>query len=177
MKAQRSLRNTPEKIWKKIRKGRLNQCWNWSGNINTGGYGQVMFERRLSLVHRLVYLWTFPGCIDVEAPKNSSVKGFVLHKCDNRICCNPRHLFVGSKDDNMKDMAAKGRSNVFAPGEGPRCKLTASDVLEIREARSIGVSVKQLAKKFAVSGSAVYKCLSTANYGTFSRLKNAGNTS
>jgi hypothetical protein len=55
---------------------------------------------------------------------------FVLHSCDTPLCVNPEHLFLGTTDDNMKDMIAKGRSP--AGERSGRAKLTAAQVSDIR---------------------------------------------
>lgn len=71
-------------------------CWNWIACTNPKGYGQFTQLR----AHRVSYeLYVGP------IPEGLSV----LHKCDNRRCVNPDHLFVGTQDDNMKDMKRKGR--------------------------------------------------------------------
>jgi Autographiviridae endonuclease len=164
MKPQRTLRNTPEKIWSKIDVRGPDDCWNWKGRVNAHGYGQPMFQRRLSMAHRIVYFWTYPGEIEIEAPQSSLEKGFVLHKCDNRLCCNPRHLFVGTKDDNMKDMAAKSRGHRFARGKHPNCQLTAQDVERIREASLFGAFRKDLVSAYGVSTSIIKNVKSGKTY-------------
>lgn len=60
---------------------------------------------------------------------------FVLHKCDTRHCVRPDHLFLGTNDDNMKDMAKKGRADRTKKQKGEAAhmsKLTADQVREIR---------------------------------------------
>ena len=72
-------------------------CWEWQGNRDDrGGYGVV---GRKGKAHRMAYTITFgdPGTL------------LVLHRCDNKACCNPRHLFLGSMRANLLDAYAKGR--------------------------------------------------------------------
>jgi hypothetical protein len=71
---------------------------------------------------------------------------FVLHRCDNRACVNPAHLFLGTHDDNMADMVSKGRQ---ARGSvNGRAKLTEESVREILAVPTQG---RVLAKRFGVT--------------------------
>jgi hypothetical protein len=75
-------------------------CWEWQGGINqSNGYGRFYLDRLTPfLAHRLSW-----------ALYRGPLKLCVLHKCDNRKCVRPSHLFEGTRADNNKDMCAKGR--------------------------------------------------------------------
>lgn len=77
----------------------------------------------------------------------------VLHKCDNRGCCNPKHLFLGTPKDNSQDMARKDRSTYGI--KNPRAVLTDQDVVEMRKLRLSGGLGKEIALKFGVSKTTV----------------------
>lgn len=77
------------------------ECWHWVGVRNTFGYGRMTFEGRSQVAHRLSYR-AFVG----EIPDGL----YVLHRCDNRACINPEHLWLGTYSDNMKDCWSKGRN-------------------------------------------------------------------
>ena len=84
----------------------------------------------------------------------------VLHKCDNRKCCNPAHLFLGSQKDNMQDMIAKGRKVLRTREESvgeksPQAKLTWAQIREIREKYEMGALQKELAEEFLLSQSQI----------------------
>ena len=84
-------------------------CWEWLGLITANGYGQVSFKNKRYRPHRVaLHLWK-------KFKLNSKL--FACHHCDNKLCCNPEHLFAGTHSDNMQDSLAKGRfRGGFIPG-------------------------------------------------------------
>jgi hypothetical protein len=128
----------------------INDCWIWKRSKIKKGYGHPKFKGKLILAHRLSYL-TFVG----EIPNNL----FVLHTCDNPPCVNPKHLFLGTNQDNMKDRNNKNRQ---AKGEDQgNSKLVQEEVNEIRtlwsaelEERAKGknsqLTQRELGKRFGV---------------------------
>ncbi len=82
-------------------------CWEWMLQKDRGGYGRMKIQMgsrdrfRFTSAHRYAYE-IFVGPIPEQM--------HVLHRCDNRSCCNPAHLFIGTHQDNMRDMHAKGRN-------------------------------------------------------------------
>lgn len=79
----------------------LDQCWEWTG-CKREGYGRFNIRRLNQSSHRIS--WEI---------HNAKISGnlFVLHKCDNRACVNPSHLFIGDNQLNMSDKSSKGRCN------------------------------------------------------------------
>lgn len=87
-----------ERFLRNIKKTKA--CWNWIGKLNNSGYGSIK-KGRTSGAHRISY----------EIRNGPIPKGYyVLHKCDNRICVNPDHLWIGTQSDNMIDCQKKGRN-------------------------------------------------------------------
>ena len=75
-------------------------CMNWTGSLNLYGYGVTRYAGKIMLAHRASYLFS------VGKINNNLC---VLHTCDNPKCINPEHLWLGTHQDNMKDMTDKGR--------------------------------------------------------------------
>ena len=120
-------------------------CWEWQGPTNNKGYGMIGKGGRnggVSLVHRLVYFWV-----------HGSISKCVLHKCDNKRCVRPSHLFAGTPADNSRDMVRKGRSRRGL--RHPTAKLTPADVREIRKLIAGGLMQRSAARRFGVGDVAV----------------------
>lgn len=79
-----------------------NGCWIWIGNcVDKDGYGRFRYESKDLRAHRVSYE-EYNGKIPVGL--------LACHICDIPSCCNPDHLFLGTPDDNSKDMVTKGRA-------------------------------------------------------------------
>jgi hypothetical protein len=101
-----------ERFWRKVDKESSqtfyngSRCWEWKAACNEHGYGIVGMGGRIGgthLAHRVAYQMKFG-----EIPNGL----FACHHCDNPLCCNPIHLFLGTQKDNMQDMQSKGRKVV-----------------------------------------------------------------
>jgi len=130
------------RFWTHVRKRGPDECWNWQASIINGGYGQVQLAnpRRMVLAHRLAYAAAYG-----EVPSGKQVH----HRCDNRRCCNPAHLWVGTQHDNIADAIAKGRYK--AAGEhNPKAKIGPDEVRQIRKLAGAS-SQREIAERFGVS--------------------------
>lgn len=116
-------------------------CHIWTGSTFLGGYG--IMGRENILAHRISW----------ELHRGVIPKGlYVLHKCDNRPCVNPEHLFLGTQKENLQDASKKGRM-IGPRGESARsAKLSASDIPIIRQSTEC---IRDLAKKYDVAPSAI----------------------
>ena len=120
-------------------------CWLWNGRINNQGYGIVWFggqEGRHIGAHRASWL-LHRG----EIPKNM----FICHTCDNPICTNPDHLFIGDPLINSRDRANKGRNRDQLGAKNNMAKLNENKVIEIRKLLNIHISITSIAKLYNVN--------------------------
>lgn len=142
----RKSRSLQERFFEKINK--TSTCWNWIGAKSSVGYGQTYFNSKVIYSHRVSYE-LFNGPI-----KNNLC---VLHRCDNRICVNPKHLFLGTKKQNTQDMILKGRDKFVGEKNG-MAKLTWPEIRKIRA--SSNERHIDLAKRFNVSRTTISIILS-----------------
>lgn len=131
-------------FWRNVDKnGSDGGCWVWRGLRYPTQYGRF---KKQGGAHRLAY----------ELERGPVPTGYVVcHKCDNRSCVNPEHLFVGTYADNIRDASAKGRTSV---GErSPRARLTWQIVRNMRARYAAGETAPTLAKEYGVLPSSVWR--------------------
>ena len=112
-------------------------CWEWQDSL-INGYGRFKLECKFNMSHRVSYEIHY-------GPIPSGMH--VLHKCDNRKCVNPDHLFIGTNYDNVKDKVAKNRQSRIFGNKNINSKLTEQAVLEIRNSNE---TQENLAKKYNI---------------------------
>jgi hypothetical protein len=99
------------------------KCWNWTAAKYMTGYGHFSYGGSGKPAHRVSY----------ELHNGPIPVGFlVCHRCDNRACINPDHLFLGTPADNTADMMSKKRNRHPRGPDAGRAILTEADVLAIR---------------------------------------------
>jgi HNH endonuclease len=127
------------------------ECWEWQKSL-IFGYGQFNCQGKNVRAHRLAYALTH-GCTPADT--------LVCHRCDNRRCVNPDHLFLGDYLINNRDMFAKGRGHVFdgthiLGTDNHNAKLDENKVREAIWLRSQGLSLKEISDRYCVENSAIW---------------------
>lgn len=123
-------------------RGGDDECWNWTAGLNSHGYGSIKIPAADATgAHRVAYFFAYgdPGSLHV------------LHRCDNRRCVNPAHLFLGTNAENIADKVAKGRAK-GRPQAGvlnAAAKLSHDDVVRIKSLLP-QLSNRAIAKRFSV---------------------------
>lgn len=118
-------------------------CHNWIASCSTDGYGHIKIDGKMVRAHRVAY-WLL---VD-DIPEGTQV----LHHCDNIKCVNPDHLFLGTQEDNIRDMVEKGRSSSQSGEDHTSAKLTEIEVIEIRgKYNKGGYTQNQLADEYSIS--------------------------
>lgn len=151
------------RFWAKIQATEDDKCWVWTGAKSSAGYGRFKVNGKLLSPHRIAYsLFNEAELTDL----------FVCHTCDNPSCCNPKHLFLGTRSENMKDCFKKGRLTSYRAGyiaamktgkffyrggnkqsgeSSPSAKLKNEDVLKIRELSAQGQDNIVISEIFGVT--------------------------
>jgi hypothetical protein len=148
-----------DRLWEKVNKNgpviveELGPCWEWTGSTDTGGYGHIRAGGKIVKASRLVYLWEH-GALD------ASLK--VLHRCNNRRCVRPSHLYEGTQAQNIQDAIDAGHwapRGAFSVGDKNHKRLyppslkggkEAAEAMRKRHAKG-GISYKALGGLFGVS--------------------------
>ena len=140
------------RFWSKVAiQSKTDVCWPWTRGGRGMGYGCIRVEKKQIDSHRMAYILTHG-----EIPEGM----LVLHTCDNRLCCNPDHLQLGTYRDNTVDAVQKGR--VFVGHLPRKDPLTDAEMLTLWDEFTRGISVRQLSKKWKVPVTSMAKVLSRA---------------
>jgi hypothetical protein len=159
------MREVAKRFWGKVNKRGIRRahmrtrCWEWTGCKLASGYGWFYFPllKRPTQASRVAW-WLSHGAV----PKGV----FVCHRCDNRACVRPSHLFLGTNADNVRDMLSKDRPHGGPCGERNGNARLSSDLVKlIRELVALGASQQSLIPIFDVSRSTISRIVRRENWG------------
>jgi hypothetical protein len=118
----------------------VNECWVWMGGVNARGYGKASMDGKFIPAHRMSYILFFG-----EIPDGK----LVCHACDNPPCVKPAHLWIGTTQENTKDMVKK-RRHIFGE-KSSVSKLSSQDVRDILALERLGINQAVIGEKFNIS--------------------------
>ncbi len=137
------------RFWSRVDMRGPDECWEWQASLTTSGYGRFKISSYVQVsANRLALVITHRAEPDGL---------HALHTCDNRMCCNPAHLYFGTHAQNMQDKSDRGRwrGGDQAGEKNPRAKLTDETVALVVDRLKAGWSNKQVAEGLPVTHSMV----------------------
>lgn len=129
-----------DRFWAKVNVKSEEECWIWVASIRNSGYGRMWLNGRNPSAHRISWV-IYNGHI------KSGLS--VLHRCNNKLCVNPKHLYLGTQTDNNADMYKCSNP----PKSGRVSMFSITDIANIKELRSKGMTQQNIAN--------LYKCSRT----------------
>ncbi len=136
------------RFWSKVDKQSDSECWNWIGS-NDSNYGEIRINNRNYKAHRLSY------CIHYNEDPGEFL---VCHECNNKLCVNPNHLFLGTDSDNLQhsfDTNVRSHQGSLHP----KARLLDSNIQEIRDLQGT-LSERKIARLFNVGRGTIRAVLS-----------------
>jgi hypothetical protein len=129
----------------KVRTGSSDGCWEWTGHVTPDGYGQFYWgiERGKEKMERSNRAAWKLFCGEIGELQ-------VLHICDNKLCVNPHHLYLGTHEQNMKDAIDRSRMPFFR---------TKAVVEKVKQLRGEGLTGREIQSQLGISHSTYYRCV------------------
>ena len=142
---------TVTRYWSKVARGDPEACWWWTASKNGTGYGLFNFDGKQHLAHRIAW----------ELHNDSKIPDGLLacHTCDQPACVNPRHIYIGTHQDNANDVTERDRWNHKKGEDAAASKLTNKDVLAIVARFNSGESGRAIAADYDISFSVVHNIM------------------
>lgn len=149
------MKTMSSRFWSKVDKSGTNKCWNWKAGKFPTGYGNFTVYKGWNLgAHRFSWMLT-----NGEIPSGLCV----LHSCDNTVCVNPKHLWLGTHAQNIADKVAKKRQ---ARGQHHgNSKLTNAEVRKIKRQLLNGITPRVIGRLFGVHRATIHKIKIGKNWG------------
>ena len=154
-----------EQFWSKVDIKGSNDCWNWlAGKVD--GYGSFWCGYTI-MKHFRSHRISWELCNKKEIPEGM----LILHHCDNRSCCNPAHLYCGTRADNVYDTEKRNDYDRRICGAVPA--LSIEDVKHIKILAANGKTRRAIGKLFGVAHSLINSAINNPNHPTIEGYKKA----
>ena len=138
-------------FWAKVKRGAPDECWSWLGFKRSTGHGLTSYKGMMMHASRKAWILThgsIPGDLCVN------------HRCDNAACCNPDHLYLGTRADNMIDLWMKTAAQERTQRGRPHV-LTIDQLSECYQLRRQGMSLKECAARYNVHLSTICRLVTS----------------
>jgi hypothetical protein len=136
-------------FWAKVDIRDFFSCWDWKGDFSTNGYGRFRFFNNGKRIGIKPHRISFTLFNSQEIPNGL----IICHHCDNKKCCNPSHLFIGTHKDNSDDKIKKGRGTAY------RYSMDWETLERLDNDRKNGMTKKELSAKYGISTTHMYRRL------------------
>jgi len=148
-------------FWDKVKRGSPEECWPWLGFKRPSGHGLTSYKAVPCNASRKAWILTH-GPIEGDWCVN--------HRCDNAACCNPHHLYLGTRADNMMDMWLKTPPDLRG-NSGRNCVLTDQQLRKLMYRRREGATLKECAAEFGVHVATVCRYITTYRKARLAKIR------
>jgi len=148
------LKDFEDRFWNRVDVKSIDECWNWLGQPNGSGYGRINIYGKFFLVHRVSW-----SLLNGDIPNNR----MICHTCDNRLCVNPKHLYLGTYSDNALDRERRLRKEgISHNGRSPKINYI-GEMWLIDKLHKAKIDRDIICKMFKIKKSLFYQVLKEYN--------------
>jgi hypothetical protein len=151
------------RFWAKVDRQTDDECWLWTAGMFKQGYGQFWINNTQIYASRMAY------CI-VNSLDPFELKDWILHSCDVRRCCNPKHLRRGTAKENAEDRESRNRRKILYGQAAGNAKITEIEMHEICRLRTLGYTQLSIAMLFGISQTQVSRIVHNKNWRHLAKL-------